>query len=295
MRLMSAFRGRTSTVEASSRQRRNGRAVALALATMSGPLLCGAGAHAADQPVAAPPPPMPPPIDVNDPLEPVNRTMFRVDSGINRLLAGKFRIIGTVKWIPAPVREGLFNAFDNLEEPATFANDLFQRKPAKAVKAAGRFGINTTIGVAGVFDLASKLGVKRAREDFGQTLAVYGVKAGPYIYLPLSGPLTLRDGLGGFVDGYFSPRHWLPMTRLERQGVSVVKYGVQPSTIGIRQVARGAAVAGETRDEYATLRQLYYDQRAAQIADQPNLADDPVSAFPEVKEGKHPPGQRPTG
>ena len=291
---MSAFRGRTSTVEAPSRPRRNGLAVVLAVGSMSGLITLGTSAQAADRPAAAPPS-LQPKTNIQDPLEPVNRTMFRVDSGINRLLAGKFRIIGTVKWIPAPVREGLFNAFENLEEPATFANDLFQRKPAKAVKAAGRFGINTTIGVVGVFDLASRVGVKRAREDFGQTLAVYGVGAGPYIYVPLSGPVTLRDGLGGFIDGYFSPRHWLPMTRLENQAVSVVRYGVQPSTIGIRQVARGAAVAGETKDEYATLRQLYYDQRAAQIADQPNLADDPVSAFPEVKEGKRPPRSQPAG
>ncbi len=235
------------------------------------------------------PPPAPPSnTPIEDPLEPANRTMFKVDSALNRLIAGRFRIIGTAKWIPAPLRAGLFNAFENLEEPATFANDMFQRKPAKAVKAAGRFGINSTIGVAGVFDFASAFGVKRAREDFGQTLAVYGVAPGPYIYIPLSGPVTLRDGLAGIVDGYFSPRHWLPMTNLENRAVSVVRYGVEPSTIGIRQVARGAAVAGETEDEYATLRQLYYDQRAAQIADVPNLADDPVAAFPETRASRRP-------
>ena len=270
-----------------SRRHRRIRWAAVAVGLAVGAYVGAAApaASAAEQPTASAQ--APPETSIEDPLEPVNRSMFKVDSAINRLLAGRFRVIGTVKWIPAPVRAGLFNAFENLEEPATFANDLFQRKPGKAVKTAGRFGVNSTIGVVGVFDVASGLGIKRSREDFGQTLAVYGITPGPYIYVPLSGPVTLRDGLAGIIDGYFSPRHWLPMTELENQAIGVVRYGVQPSTIGIRQVARGAAVAGETKDEYATLRQLYYDQRADQIADRPNLADDPVSAFPEVK-AKHP-------
>ena len=220
------------------------------------------------------------PTQISDPLQAVNRGMFSVDSTVNRIVAGPTRILGTVKWIPRPVRHGLFNAFENLEEPATLANDLMQRKVKRAGETTARFAVNLTIGLAGVIDVADKFGLKRTREDFGQTLAVYGVGPGPYFYVPLSGPTTLRDSVGGFVDGYFSPTRWLPMTVLERRGIRVIKYGVAPSTVGIRQVARGAAVSGETNDEYATLRQLYYDQRTAQIADLPNLADDPIASEP---------------
>ena len=229
---------------------------------------------------------------VEDPIEPVNRRLFRVDQWINNVLAGRGRIIFTARWIPAPVREGLYNAFDNLDEPDTAANDMLQAKPKKGVVTIARFAVNSTIGGLGVFDIASKMGLKRTREDFGQTLAIWGITAGPYVYIPISGPTTARDGVAGLVDNLLLPGHWFPMTAWERRGLHVVALVVQPSTIGIRQVARGAAEAGDTTDEYATLRQLYYDQRADQIADRPNLADNPVAAFPEYRK-KPKPGSRP--
>lgn len=229
---------------------------------------------------------------MEDPLEPVNRRLFGVDLWINRVLAGRGRIIFTAKWIPAPVREGLYNAFDNLDEPGTAANDVLQAKPERGAKSVARFAVNSTLGGLGVFDVASRVGLKRTREDFGQTLAVWGITAGPYIYIPITGPTTARDTMAGFVDNLFLPGHWFPMTTLERHGLHVLNVVVKPSTIGIRQVARGAAEAGDTQDEYATLRQLYYDQRADQIADRPNLADDPVASFPE-KARKRAPAKAP--
>ena len=226
---------------------------------------------------------------MEDPLEPVNRRLFHVDVWINDVLAGKGRILFTAKWIPAPVREGLYNAFDNLDEPGTAANDVLQAKPKKGAVTVARFAVNSTIGGLGIFDVASKLGLKRTREDFGQTLAIWGITAGPYIYIPITGPTTARDEFAGFVDNLFLPGHWFPMTTLERHGLHVLNVVVKPSTIGIRQVARGASQAGDTQDEYATLRQLYYDQRADQIADRPNLADNPVASFPENRNRSDPP------
>ena len=225
---------------------------------------------------------------IEDPMEPINRRLFHVDVWINNVLAGKGRIIFTARWIPAPVREGLYNAFDNLDEPDTLANDVLQAKPRRGMVTAARFAVNSTIGGLGVFDVASKMGLKRTREDFGQTLAMWGITAGPYVFIPITGPTTARDGAAGFVDNLFLPGHWFPMTAWERRGLKVLNVVVQPSTIGIRQVARGAAEAGDTQDEYATLRQLYYDQRADQIADRPNLADDPVASFPENKKKPKP-------
>jgi phospholipid-binding lipoprotein MlaA len=231
---------------------------------------------------------------MEDPLEPMNRRMFKVDRWVNDVLAGKGRILFTAKWIPAPMREGLYNAFDNLDEPGTAANDLLQAKPKRSAESAARFAVNSTLGALGVFDVASKIGLKRTREDFGQTLAIWGITAGPYVYIPITGPTTARDGMAGFVDNLFLPGHWFPMTVYERHGLHVLNVIVKPSTIGIRQVARGAAETGDTQDEYATLRQLYYDQRADQIADRPNLADDPVASFPEKKKATKGPASRPS-
>ena len=247
-------------------------------------LIWGASpAWAAASPAVPRPASAPPPTGIEDPLEPMNRGLFQVDLTLNKLLAGKGRILAFAKWFPAPVRDGLYNAFDNLQEPSTFANDLLQRKLKRAVTTSGRFAVNSTIGVLGVFDVASRLKLKRTREDFGQTLATWGVAAGPYLYAPLAGPTTLRDALAGTVDSVFLPNHWFPLNAWERRGLTIIKYGVAPSTIGIRQVARGAAEAGDTADEYATLRQLYYDQRDDQIADRPNLADNPA---PPLKKSK---------
>ncbi len=173
----------------------------LMLGVLAASLSCGAPAAATPTPpeeaaLGAPP---------DDPFEPVNRVLFRADLVANRLLAGKGRILTAPIWIPAPVRAGLYNAFQNLEEPATFANDLFQKKAARAGQTSARFAVNSTVGVLGVIDVAKKLGLERTREDFGQTLAVYGVKSGPYIFLPFAGPTSLRDAGGGVVDNQFSP------------------------------------------------------------------------------------------
>jgi phospholipid-binding lipoprotein MlaA len=213
---------------------------------------------------------------VEDPIERVNRRLFHIDLWVNKHLAGRGRILPLAIWIPRPLRHGLYNVFDNLEQPATIANDLMQLKFGKGVESAGRFGVNSTVGAFGVFDPATKMKLARTREDFGQTLATWGITAGPYVYIPISGPTTVRDSLGGLVDSFFLPDHWLPLSIWEDQGINLVHFVVKPATINIRQVARGAAEAGDTKDEYATLRQLYYDQRADQIADRPNLADDPV-------------------
>ncbi len=220
-------------------------------------------------------------VQVEDPLRPLNRGMFAIDAFVNDTLAGRGRLLPTAKWIPTPVRAVLYNVLDNLDEPATLANDLFQRKAGRAVRTGARFGVNTTIGVLGAFDPASGMGLKRTREDFGQTLAIYGVSSGPYLFVPFSGPSNFRDQTGLFIDGVFSPLHWVSLGLLERRAIKTGKVLVKPATIGIRQEARAAAAAGETSNEYNTLRGLYAEQRAAQIADLPNLADNPIAAINE--------------
>ncbi len=250
-----------------------------ALAAMIVPGSCAGQEKTAEAPGSVP---------VLDPIQPVNRALFKVDHLINRAFAGKGRVLATAKWLPRPVRAGGYNVFDNLDEPATLANDLMQVKLGRAVNTAGRFTVNSTLGVFGVLDVASQLGLKRTREDFGQTLATWGVTPGPYVFIPLAGPSTARDEAGDLVDGFFSPLRWVKMATVKRRGVRAAKYLVQPSTLGIRQEARTAAENGETDDEYASLRELYAAQRLAQIADEPNLADNPIAAVPRSEEKRRP-------
>ena len=110
-----------------------------------------------------------------------------------------------VKVVPTPVRTGLDNAISNLAEPRTVANDILQGRFKPAGRATARFVINSTVGIAGLVDVAGKAGIERQEADFGQTLGRYGVKSGPYIFVPLAGPTSLRDGVGRLVDIFADP------------------------------------------------------------------------------------------
>jgi phospholipid-binding lipoprotein MlaA len=208
------------------------------------------------------------PSEIHDPLEGFNRRMFAIDRGFRKLVGDK-AVTGSAHILPLPLRHDLYNFFNNLDEPSNFANDVLQGKVGKAAVAAGRFATNTTVGLLGTRDVATGWGMKRHREDLGQTLAVYGVKPGPYIYLPLTGPSTVRDKAGDEVDGMVNPLHYASMGLVAGEAVSATHTIVQPHTLTIRQRAREAARSGMTDDEYATLRRLYYEQRAAEVRDLP--------------------------
>ena len=138
--------------------------------------------------------------DNGDPFESVNRSIyqfnFTLDRWILKPVASFYR-----DYLPRPVRSGIGNFFSNLWEPNTMVNSLLQGKPYKAANSTARFILNSTVGLLGVFDVATPLGVAEEDEDFGQTLAVWGVGDGPYIMLPFLGPSNLRD-TGGLVLQY---------------------------------------------------------------------------------------------
>jgi phospholipid-binding lipoprotein MlaA len=252
-------------------------AAPLAMAAMAG--------QAAAQP--NPPAPVSPrALQQSDPLERFNRAMFSVDRRINRLIGGRGSI-GATKVVPDTVKTGVYNAFNNLSEPVTVANDLLQLKLRRAGVAAARFGINSTVGLLGTRDVASRAGLARHREDFGQTLARWGAPAGPYIYLPLMGPSTVSDKLAGQVDGYAHPLGWAEMDELPGRAIDYTEKAVQPKTVGIRARARAAVESGETEDEYAYLRDLYYAQRAAEIQDTKD--EDAYTVPAPTWEGAQPP------
>ncbi|MDD9812573.1 MAG: VacJ family lipoprotein [Gammaproteobacteria bacterium] len=171
--------------------------------------------------------------------------------------------------LPRPVRRGVGNFFSNLGEPTTVANDLLQGKLAAAGRDTGRFVINTLFGWFGAFDVAAALGLPKREEDFGQTLAVWGVPAGPYLVLPLLGPSNLRDLTGQFTPAYMQT----DLTADLEFPASLYVTGVE--AVNARADFLGADQALELQpDKYLFLRETYRQERAAQIADREPGDDD---------------------
>ena len=140
--------------------------------------------------------------EVNDPFEEINRKTYAFNEKLDEILVKP--IAETYSKAPPKIKNGVTNFFNNLEEVDTFINQLLQGKPKKSLNDLTRFMINTTIGLGGFIDVASKMGLQRHEEDFGQTLAVWGVGEGPYIMLPFLGPSTLRDTVSRPVSSFLS-------------------------------------------------------------------------------------------
>lgn len=197
-----------------------------------------------------------------DPLEGLNRGVYKfndtADKAVIKPIAGAYKAV-----LPSPVRSGVNNFFTNLNTFVSVINDLLQFKFDKAVEGAGRFVINSTFGIAGVLDLASKDGIELRNEDFGQTLAYWGVGDGAYLVLPFLGPSTLRDTGGFVVDTLaFDPITYLddPRTRNSLRGL---KYLDKRS-----QLLPGSDLLDDAAlDPYAFMREAYLQRRESQIAD----------------------------
>lgn len=204
--------------------------------------------------------------DVNDPIEPVNRAIFSFNEAfydyILRPVATFYR-----ENFPDPVRKGINNMLANLSSPVVFANDVLQGKPDKAMETFGRFLLNSTAGIAGFRDVAEDLGWSRQKEDFGQTLGVWGVGEGPYIVIPIFGPSNPRDAIGKYVvDGYADLfDNWMANTDRD--------YAIY-SRAGVDGVDTYAGVMDEldeikktSIDYYAAIRSMYRQKRDAEIRD----------------------------
>lgn len=159
-----------------------------------------------------------------DPLETFNRGSFSFNLAMDKYLLKP--VAKTYRFItPRFVRTGVTNALDNLRTPVTLANDLLQGEPTRATESVGRFMFNTILGFGGLVDIGGMLGMpERHSEDFGQTLARYGVSPGPYIMMPLLGPSNPRDLVGILVDFVFDPLTFYAPTgaALARRGADIV-------------------------------------------------------------------------
>lgn len=201
---------------------------------------------------------------VSDPLEGMNRFFFDINQRLDRN-AGKPVASAYKKDVPQSVRGSLHNVLDNLGGPVNVANDLLQVQFENAGIAAGRFLINTTIGVAGIFDVATDWGMPDRDRDFGETLGTYGVPPGPYLVLPLRGSTDVRDFAGNYVDGFATPLRFV-----RYDGNNYV--GWMKSTLGSMDNRSANLVTYEdieraSVDYYATMRTLYMERRARLVED----------------------------
>jgi phospholipid-binding lipoprotein MlaA len=219
--------------------------------------------------------------EANDPLEGVNRAIFGFNEGTDILL---FRpaaeIYRTV--LPNPIRNGIRNFLRNLRSPLDIANNLLQGDWTGAEVATKRFLINTTAGVGGVMDVATDNGLAYRSEDFGQTLAVWGIPEGPYLVLPLLGPSNFRDTAGVAADAYGDPlnlwagntdRDVIPRSRGIVGGVDTRAGLIEP----IDDMRRNSL------DYYASLRSLYRQNRISEINNGKAGSED-YPEFPEFPE-----------
>lgn len=196
-----------------------------------------------------------------DPFEGANREMFSLSNAIDRAIFGPVAHL-YMRVTPEVLRNRVSAFVYNLGEPRTAVNDVLQGRPAPAGRAVARLVINTTVGVGGLFDVASHVGVAGSQADFGQTLGRYGVRTGPYLFVPFLGPSNVRDSVGALVDAVSDPVAWatggLDTTFAAARG------GV--TTLDTRAQADSELHAlDDAIDPYATVRSAYLQSRAATI------------------------------
>lgn len=201
-----------------------------------------------------------PPSKVLDPFEPFNRLMWDINYEILDRFLVKPLTKGYIAITPQVIRSGLVNMSNNIEEPANMVNNLLQAKGDASVTSAARFAVNTTVGMFGIFDVATSMGLNREREDFGEVLGVWGVGTGPYLMLPALGPSDFRSFTGRVVDNYYWP-----------STVINDPYLIGATVVNVLE-ARASLLEQEENlkrslDSYLFVRDAYFQRLAFQVSD----------------------------
>ncbi len=196
-----------------------------------------------------------------DPLEPMNRAIYGfndgVDTAIIRPVAEGYRAI-----LPAPVRTGVSNVFANINDVLIALNNLLQGKVVNAVSDVGRVLVNTTIGIGGIFDVATNIGLEKHNEDFGQTLGWWGIGDGPYLVIPIRGPSNLRDAVGRFVDQRIDPITYVRSMRLRNMLWGLRALNQRADLLDTSKILETAAL-----DQYEFVRDAYLQRRRNLVYD----------------------------
>jgi phospholipid-binding lipoprotein MlaA len=217
-----------------------------------------------------------------DPFEGMNRFFFGIHQVLDRFIL-RPAAVGYKRAMPKPIRIALKHVISNLGEPAIFVNDVLQGHGKHAVRSITRFAGNTTFGALGIFDVMTPSGVEHHNNDFGLTLARWGVGPGPYFFIPLAGPTTLRDGIGSAAALALNPLVYVRYTGDEEVGVtSLVAGGLQTRADADSDLKTLYASA---TDPYASFRSYFLQNRESEVSggvvdlkSLPDFGDDPTPA-----------------
>ena len=214
--------------------------------------------------------------EIYDPFEPVNRAIFSFNNVADRIVLEP--IAKGYKKLPSPLQSGINNFLSNLRAPLVVVNQLLQGQADNAIQSSGRFFVNSTVGVFGLFDVAEKIGLEEKEEDYGQTLATWGVGDGFYIVLPLFGPSNLRDTTGMVLTMITDP--------INAYAVSEGEAWLVPMRTAANAVDQRSQIIDEVNalrdnsvDYYAAVRSSYYQNRNAAIN---NVDDSELTPLPLI-------------
>jgi phospholipid-binding lipoprotein MlaA len=213
----------------------------------------------------------------DDPLEPWNRAMYEVhqvvDGGVVKPIAQAY-----VAVTPEPIRTGVSNFFGNIDDLFTGINNVLEGRGDQAGDDFGRVLLNSTFGMGGILDLASMMGITKDKKDFGITFGKWGAPPGPYLFVPLFGPTTVRDGTGTLVRLFIGPVGYIPNVALRNSIYGVGYVDTRAQALSAESVLDTAAI-----DRYRFLRNAYLKARRYQVYDgkpPPEEDEDDTSAVP---------------
>lgn len=174
------------------------------------------------------------------------------------------------RFVPRLIRRGIGNVFENIGTPATAINQLLQGKPKRSLSDTGRFLLNTTVGIGGIFDPATPAGLAKHEEDFGQTFGVWGAQTGNYVVLPFAGASNVRDGIGLIFDGLLNPIRFIKPSEARAAVTALYVIDLRAGLLGVDEIVQG--------DRYLFLRDAYLQRREFLVndgvSDEDPFADD---------------------
>jgi len=215
----------------------------------------------------------------DDPWEGLNRKLYSVSQGLDRAII-RPAAMAYKRIAPAPFRMVIRNFLSNLSEPKVIANDILQLRPVRAVEATGRFLVNSTAGIGGMFDVATEVNLPGHENSFSVTLGHYGVGQGPYVYL--LAPATVRSLIGSVADGAMDPLYWIryPHKTEVSLGLGLVH------DLDLRAEADGAlkSLTADATDPYATIRSAYLQNQQSLV----NGDNEKVQSLPDFDDATSP-------
>ena len=202
--------------------------------------------------------------EINDPFEDLNRASFQINETVDSVILKPVAV--TYSKTPTPIKYGITNFFRNLKEVDNTVNQLLQGKPKLAANDLSRFVINSTIGLGGLIDVASNMGLERHDEDFGQTLGVWGIPSGPYLMIPMLGPSSTRDLLSRPISSFLGGTFHMDDSNVRISLTALDAIETRERLLDVESLMSG--------DKYDFVRDSYSQSREYEIKDGIDIEDD---------------------